>query len=384
MNYKENYIGIFDGLRGLMAFWVFYGHLKATCMGKLPILGPPALAVDVFMFLSGFLMTYHWVIRQNRFDSFRHQSYDFFIRRFFRIAPLYYLLLTIAFSFQNYLFTAKNGVRTIVIPNWAEKAALLKGVSDGTVGLLNVLSHYTFTFGFFPKYVASTVIPDWSIALEMQFYLVFPFLIMASLRYGYLLVVTGSIFITLMTNKLFGLYLSVGPLGNFPQPGLLLFKIAIFVSGMCFAQSYLNRNNRKFVLWIVLGVVSLYTTILRVKLIIFILLLLLFLDPERKFILHKIASGKFAKFLGDISYSVYLVHPLIALPMLALFFSYEGFVNLHPWSRFLIVLPAIAIPVYGAAFLLFHIIELPGIMLGRRLAKSHLKVVHAKKAEDQI
>lgn len=320
-------------------------------------------------------MTYHWVIRQNKFKHFKHQVYSFYIRRFFRIAPLYYILLTIAFSFQDYFFAAKNEIRTIVVPNWAEMASRLKDLIDTTIGPLNVLSHYTFTFGFLPKYVSSTFIPDWSIGLEMQFYLIFPFLILVGSRYGYFLIVLASIFIAFMTHKLFGLYLSVGPWGNFTQPSLILFKISIFVSGICFANSYLNRNSRKTILWIILGAVSLYTTVLQVKLIVFASIALLFLDPERKIFLHRMGSGRFAKFFGDISYSVYLLHPLIVFPVIAFFFRYEWFINFHPWSRLFIALLATTIPVYGIAFLLFRTIELPGIMLGRRVASSFLTFV---------
>ena len=100
-NYKEDYLGLLDGLRGFMAFWVFYGHVKMASIGKLPIWGSASLAVDGFMLLSGFLMAYHWNIRQSKFDLLKNQMNDFYIRRFFRIAPLYYVLLTVAFVGQD-------------------------------------------------------------------------------------------------------------------------------------------------------------------------------------------------------------------------------------------------------------------------------------------
>ena len=51
---KDSHIAILDGLRGAMAFWVFYGHLQITCLGTVPRFGHPAGAVDMFMVLSGF------------------------------------------------------------------------------------------------------------------------------------------------------------------------------------------------------------------------------------------------------------------------------------------------------------------------------------------
>jgi len=41
-------------------------------IGKDVIWGSLGLAVDGFMLLSGFLTTYHWVRREDRFQSFWH------------------------------------------------------------------------------------------------------------------------------------------------------------------------------------------------------------------------------------------------------------------------------------------------------------------------
>ena len=61
------------------------------------------------MVLSGFLMTYHWIGREGKFNNHCRQSIDFYLRRFFRIAPLYYLLFTIAFFGKDFL--SLNGSR---------------------------------------------------------------------------------------------------------------------------------------------------------------------------------------------------------------------------------------------------------------------------------
>ncbi|CAH2786711.1 MAG: Acyltransferase 3 [uncultured Caballeronia sp.] len=42
----------------------------------------------------------------------------------------------------------------------------------------NVVTHLTYTFGMFPRYAFNTPLPDWSIGLEMQFYAVFPLLML--------------------------------------------------------------------------------------------------------------------------------------------------------------------------------------------------------------
>jgi len=92
-NYKDDYVGFLDGLRGLLALWVLTYHLSMTVLAKPTPWGNGAVAVDIFMLLSGFLMAYHWELRKDRFTSFFSQTIDFWIRRFFRITPVYWTLL---------------------------------------------------------------------------------------------------------------------------------------------------------------------------------------------------------------------------------------------------------------------------------------------------
>lgn len=50
-------IGALEGLRGVMAWWVVLGHVSLTLGWKLPLIDRNTLAVDVFIFLSGFVIT---------------------------------------------------------------------------------------------------------------------------------------------------------------------------------------------------------------------------------------------------------------------------------------------------------------------------------------
>jgi len=161
LNYKEDYLGFLDGLRGLLAFWVFFYHLQMACIGKSTPWGSGATAVDIFMLLSGFLMAYHWYLRRERFLDFKNQTIDFYIRRFFRIAPLYYILLTAAFLGQNYLFEMRDYIKTIVPPPLVVDTKEGIRVFHESVNVPNVIAHYSFLFGFIPKYSDSNMLPDW-------------------------------------------------------------------------------------------------------------------------------------------------------------------------------------------------------------------------------
>ena len=369
---NNSHISILDALRGFLAFWVYYGHVKMASVGKDVIWGSPALAVDGFMLLSGFLMAYHWILREERFESFKHQVKDFYIRRFFRIAPLYYLLLTAAFYFQDKLSYIKNTVNTLVPPPWKGRFVIFDSPVFRDLSFANLFTHYTFTFGLFPKFSNSNILPDWSIGLEMQFYLIFPLLIILISRIGPFSLTFTSLMLAIATNKLFGLYQEPGLLGKFPQPSFLLFKINYFLAGMAIAYAYLSKDNKKKLLWILLGAVSIYGSEVQVVIIAAVLVFLLIFDPEKNELLSKIGSWKVFKFFGDTSYSVYLVHLLIMYPILYFLFEYPWFLAMSDSIRFAVSLLIISPIVYGCAYVLYQVVESNGIRLGKEIIKKLL------------
>ncbi len=86
-----------DGLRGIASFWVVVSHVMMLTGWMVPVMSWGTLAVDLFMILSGFLMTYQALTREadEPLDSLGTWV-RFLLRRFFRLAPVYYLLLFIA------------------------------------------------------------------------------------------------------------------------------------------------------------------------------------------------------------------------------------------------------------------------------------------------
>ena len=82
---------------------------------------------------------------------------NFFIRRFFRIAPLYYLGIIF------YLFTQGVGPRY-----WLGDAK--------SITVSNIISNFLFLHQLNPYWINSVVPGGWSIAVEMSFYLLVPLL----------------------------------------------------------------------------------------------------------------------------------------------------------------------------------------------------------------
>ncbi len=368
---KYNYLALLDGVRGLMALCVFVFHLELLCLGQsMRGMGLGARAVDVFMFLSGFLMAYHWHIREKSFKGFWAQVKDFYIRRFFRIAPLYYLLLTFSFTFQSYYFSVIRFLNETIPRHKAEAVAAVQSPLSSSIDINNIIMHYSFLFGLFPQFSNNNVLPDWSISLEMQFYFLFPFLMAAISRLGSLTTVLLCLLVSLFANKFIGLYTASGHGDLFyVLPSLILFKLNIFVSGICVAIAYFFSNERQSISWLLLGFLALANVKVSVIGIVLFILFLLFFDEQKREWLNRCLSGRLSKFLGDTSYAVYLVHYFILLPILSFLFHQENYVALNPYFRLIIAFALTVIPVYSIAYLLYRFVEIPGIQLGRNILK---------------
>lgn len=97
-----------NGLRAIAAFSVLFCHciIWSGLMGEGHIAGIPGIiakmAVDLFMLISGFLMANNMHNRAPKEPPEKGKTWlVFYIRRFFRIAPAYYLSLLIAVLFQD-------------------------------------------------------------------------------------------------------------------------------------------------------------------------------------------------------------------------------------------------------------------------------------------
>jgi peptidoglycan/LPS O-acetylase OafA/YrhL len=108
-----------------------------------------ARGVQLFFVTSALTLCMSWKARDDG-------ALAFYVRRFFRIAPMFYL--AIAF------FIWVNGFR----PNMY--------APDG-LGLRHVLMTATFTHGLMPDTITSLVPGSWSVADEMMFYAVFPLVV---------------------------------------------------------------------------------------------------------------------------------------------------------------------------------------------------------------
>lgn len=356
---ERNRLGALDGLRGLMSLWVLIGHTCAfTGMNSIPMLRSPHYAVDGFMVLSGFLMTFHYILRKAQEPWTSPATWMvFYIRRYFRISPLYYLALFPAYLLLDAYSRWRALLHRVFLPSLP--VPVMPPLSSE-----NVVSHLSFVFGLWPKYHASLVVPDWSLSLEMQFYLVFPFLMLFARRFGWVaLSIAASVIYVLAHSSWLAL--------SFSQPSPLPLSLLWFAVGMIWANAYIERQNgrKSWLMAVWGGALSLLSRDSHDIFLVSVLCWLLFADHRLLAgrcagFLRSLLSGKVSSFLAGASYSVYLVHLLILTPVAYWLYTHTA---LNAGGRFASALLVTATISYALAKPLERV-EMMGIAWGKRLS----------------
>lgn len=308
---------------------------------------------------------------------------NFYLRRFFRIAPLYYVLLIFAFAFNDYFAYNREFINTVFPNKWFvdEFGSANNFFNHKYLGASwqNILLHVTFLFGLIPQYSTSTPLPDWSIGLEMQFYAVFPFLMLMYQKISYFWTTVIVLIIGSVAKKLIGV-LDIVPSGfrePFPLPSFLLLKIDFFVIGILLAAAnhYRHKNSNLLGCLVGLALLLAYRSSFIVLAVCVLIALMLFYDRSTDVLGIKrlislpefILSSRMATFMADTSYSVYLTHTLIMAPLAALLISFPTYTNLPGIIRFGLLFSATLPVTYSISWLLFKYIEKPGIWLGKKV-----------------
>jgi peptidoglycan/LPS O-acetylase OafA/YrhL len=148
----KGYIPQLDGIRGLAIILVVSFHY----FGYIPLFSFGWCGVDLFFVLSGYLITSRLIASQKQKDHLK----KFYINRALRILPLYYLTLILFYAGINLLLKKENFHSfDFYRSNWISFALFFQNwtfIHSGQVKE-NFLDHY------------------WTLAVEEQFYLVWPF-----------------------------------------------------------------------------------------------------------------------------------------------------------------------------------------------------------------
>ena len=373
-------IGFINGFRALAAFWVLTAHCLIWGGAGVSMLPNPKLAVDLFMIISGYLMALNANIRENNEPLSKASSWLlFWLRRYFRLAPAYYLALLVAILCSDYFLSGYQALREINPQRWQTDTVYDPKLIHYTVE--NIFYHLTFVFGMMPKYTFSTMLPDWSLSLEMQFYLVFPFIYLAMrslgiFRAGLLLAVTAW-----LLNKLI---VKVAWLNGvtwlFHEPSILPMKLQYFLVGILVYEigwnSILSGFLKRSYMALVYGLILMEIKHYQLSVLWLVLLVSLLLAVQQQNIkcrpisnIRLLLGSRLMHFASEAAYGVYLFHGFFISMCGLIIANNPLLLTINPDLRVGLGWLVVTVCSYSAAFLIFNYVESPGIKLGKVLIK---------------
>lgn len=370
-----NRLPFIDALRGLAIFGVLLVH-SGQAINDLPrwlgsLAEQGARGVQLFFVISAFTL---FLSLDARKPSEKRPILNFFMRRFFRIAPLFYCAI-LFYSFQRYWY------------------------SNESLPIANLIAKLLFINGWNPHWINNIVHGSWTIAVEMNFYILVPFLYKKVTSLDRALYLT---FTTLIASNLINILMSKFPIfyGNEGWEGLRFYwlpnQLPVFFLGFVLyflvtrtvKNPLMNKtwtSEKKFKRSFLLLAIALFLLVALAYGTYFyipghFLYGIAFVLLAFALALHPFTClvNRFWCYLGKISYSCYLTH--FALIPVANNCVNQGLsklnLNLSP-TLHLVVLLCVLLPwTIAIASLTYRFIELPGQACGRNLiAKLESKTV---------
>jgi peptidoglycan/LPS O-acetylase OafA/YrhL len=352
------YLPGIHGLRGIAALAVVLYHLihigSITPPKNFGFMGENfGFSVHLFFVVSAFSLMHSASER----TITRQWLGEYFIKRFFRIAPLFYAVI---------LFELLRQV-----------------VSAGQLitGLGTVILNMTFTFGLVP--FSSLVWGGWSIGVEMIFYVFFPLSILAIRTpwTAFLLLIVAILGSYCIRSALYVEYLTASPksegdwsyfsLGSnacFFAMGIFAYRASVFYQKDVFSTTIVSGLTIALLCaFMFLGAGKYFFSAGRSDIIIWGLgfMGLCIWQSRRP---AGLVANSFFEYLGERSFSIYLLHPII------IFFTKDYVVDTYRLLQlgigqmaFFVCAAVVILLVLSCAEVAYRFIELPGISAGKKL-----------------
>jgi peptidoglycan/LPS O-acetylase OafA/YrhL len=281
-----------QGLRAVALVLVLLAHWDV------PYMGFGYIGVDIFFVISGYLITGVLMSRMHSSDFL-----SFYAGRFKRLLPALLVMLIVVLMLSFFINPPSMQMRNIF------------EASAAALWMSNI--HYAFSDqNYFDGDNTSLFLHTWSLGVEEQFYLIWPFVVFYFIKYrNNYLVITASIFFASLMAACY--FLITSPVQSYY---MMPFRIWQFSAGAVVFLLSLKTNfslHKKNLVWfeavLLLMAISFFCYLKDYLLIntLFIVILvsfILLIGSYKNGCLFRVLESKPLVWVGDRSYSIYLWH----------------------------------------------------------------------------
>ncbi|PXV64457.1 peptidoglycan/LPS O-acetylase OafA/YrhL [Dysgonomonas alginatilytica] len=348
---KYEYIDSLRGIAVLMVLMVHVGNffkIPTTEYFSHLFFGPiysGRMGVQLFFIISSFTLMFSFERRSGE----KNGTSNFYIRRFFRIAPMYYLAII---AITIYYIRTNTVNWDILTSPW-------------------YISNFLFLNTLTPYWIKTVVPGGWSISVEFLFYIIFPFIAsrikninMSAIALCISLII-ATLFIFITRKDFFYSQFDFNQISFYNQ--LPVFFIGIFAYWLT-KESYKEIKNRTWLLFII--VLFLFTMMMVPYYLFYCIIycILIFILSKKP---YKFLCNKWFSMVGRVSFSMYIVHFFLIIMMNNL-----GIGHLIPVTNmftsivnFVLLYMLVFTLTYTISYFSYKFIELPGQNLGKKLIK---------------
>lgn len=284
------YISGLGAIRGISACLIVYFHVWALCgfsgfsIILDNIIGNLDSLVRMFFLLSAFALLCGYA---KKMDGEKN-IINFYIKRFFKIAPVFYMVLIVQMFIGYFFMGEKYSIDNIVI----------------SISLL---------FGLLPINQEPIVWASWAVGIEWIFYLLFPvFVLVVKNKRALIIGLASSLVITYNYEKIVG-----SGIGN-SHINILIYFSYFFMGAILYKCIPWIRKIKQYRSWVFIQYIYIICAILLGVLLakyfnrdIGMLTTFSLIIAGSIYGYTRIIENKFMNWLGRISYAVYLLHMIV-------------------------------------------------------------------------
>jgi peptidoglycan/LPS O-acetylase OafA/YrhL len=288
---RYNYI---DSLRGIAILMVLLVH--NSFMAQEQIYFPKTVAkfiydgrfgVQLFFIVSAFTLM---LSKQSRTNEVR-STQNYFIRRFFRIAPMYYTAI-VYYALQNFIHSN-----------------FLTSGAPKPFDALSLVANVFFVHGFAPGWINSCVPGGWSIAVEMSFYVVLPIIVyyINDINKSVIFLLLSIVLATVLNRLLTSSSIDSNQFLYYYFPNQLPIFVLGITSYFIYKGSYKSMNGYSLIsIAFAIFYYCYFSSTVQDHFLYSLIFFFLLLSQSKNTML--LLSNRVATYLGKISYSMYLTH----------------------------------------------------------------------------